>query len=89
MRPIKYGLHSYSEHVYMGLCLRPAAPGANFGGWKLITTFLKISKIFEKSNFLSRRLKFLWEVIGVYVPAEKKNQTNPTSASVCSSFKAN
>ena len=73
MRPIEYGLHSYSEHVYMGSCLRPAAPRVDFGGLKLITNFLKISKIFQKSNFLSRRLEFSWEVIRVYVPSEKKN----------------
>ena len=86
MRPIEYSLYSYSEHVYMGLCLRPAAPGADFGGLKLITDFLKISKIFKKSNFSSRHWKFSWEIIGVDVPSVKKNQMNPTSASACSSF---
>ena len=48
MRPIKYGLYSYPEHVYMWFCLRPAAPGADFGGLKLITRFFRI--LLKKKN---------------------------------------
>ena len=72
MRPIKYGLYSSPEHVYTWFCLRPAAPGADFGGLKLITRFFRILKIFKKSNFLSRCLKFLWEASWVYVRPQKK-----------------
>ena len=89
MRPIEYGLFSYPEPVYMWLCLRPAAPGADFGGLKLTTRFFRILLKKEKSNFFSRCLKFLWEAIWVYVRSQKKIQTHPMSGSVCSSFKAN
>ena len=84
MRPIKYGLYSYPEHVYMWFCLRPAAPGADFGGLKLITRFFRILLKKKKSNFLSRCLKFLREASWVYVRSQKKNQMNPMSGSVCS-----
>ena len=72
MRPIKYGLDSYPEQVYMWLCLRPAAPGADFGGLKLIARFFRIFLKKKKFNFLSRCLKFLWEASWVYDRSQKK-----------------
>ena len=57
MRPIKYGLYSYPEHVYMWFCLRPAAPGADFGGLKLITRFFRILLKKKKIQFFIKMLE--------------------------------